>query len=151
MICVSLWILFLALPLAIWDSNLERRPFWGGFFAVGIANVLLFCTSLFFSGSNWNSATTPPGFVQIGGPTTVQAGQIVPALQAGQPVTYGGPQFPALTTVPAGVQVAPAANNFPSIAILRASVIFVSPVLGGFAIYLVSRGRRNKSTAEIAG
>jgi hypothetical protein len=37
----SALLILLALPLAIWDRNLNRRPFWTGFFVVAAGTFLL--------------------------------------------------------------------------------------------------------------
>ena len=123
MVCVSMWLLFLTLPLAIWDSNYERRPFWGGFFAVGIANVLLFSSSLFLGGFNWNSP--PPS-----SPATFQ--------------TVGSPGYPPASLSPIA---APAQSQTRYIAILRILAIFASPVLGGMVVYYTARKRNRISSA----
>ena len=65
MVGFSIWILFLTLPMAIWDANVERRPFWGGFFAIGIANLVLMLAPPY----SWKSAQ--PTFLPVGQPAIV--------------------------------------------------------------------------------
>ena len=137
--------LFLTLPAAIWDSNVKRRPFWGGFFVVGIANILLFFTPLVFGVPSWNAPAVQPGAFQLTS-SPVGTPAFVGGPQFGTPMLVGGPQF-----VSTPGQVAPPSNKFQNVAIIRASVIFISPVLGGLVIYFISLRRERKSIAKNAG
>ena len=128
MVCVSMWVLFLALPMAIWDSNVERRPFWGGFFAVGIANVLMLFPVPFFGNSITTTQAGLPQFVDVSFP------------QPNNQVA-GLPVFPAQQPVPIA---APGANNFPSFALLRILIVFASPFAGGIIVLLAARKRAKK-------
>lgn len=128
MVCVSVWVLFLALPMAIWDSNVERRPFWGGFFAVGIANVLMLFPLPFFG--------NPIATTQVGQPQFVNVSFPPPYNQFA-----GSPVFPPQQPVPVA---APNANNFPSFAWLRILIVFVSPFAGGIVVLLAARKRAKK-------
>ena len=135
MVYFSIWILFLALPMAIWDANIDRRPFWGGFFAIGIANLLLLFAGPSFSAQGWATAQPAPFL-----PAT-------PAIIPGSFQVVESPAFP--TALPAGFspQGAPptATSNLTSIAFGRLA-LFVSPILGGLAVSMLSRKRSCNST-----
>jgi hypothetical protein len=93
MIGLSALIVFVALPLSIWDTNQQRRPFWAGFFAVGFGNMILIANSVNYSAVSQGVAAS------VGAGPTVAVGQmwspVAPPVQTSPSLTLSPQAIPS--------------------------------------------------------
>ena len=55
---VSIGVIFIALPLAIFDNNKYRRAFWAGFFSVGFGTFFVFSVGSWMDGTSDTLSST---------------------------------------------------------------------------------------------
>lgn len=138
---ISVTTIFLALPLAIFDANTARRPFWAAYFATGSGFFVMVFLGLQINHSSDSFASfvsNLPGANQIPERTT---SEVVPVHYLEDPGRIGGVGMQAIATsitIHDSVKTA-----FPFLLAICISTI------GGTLAYAISRNRRSPQISDV--